>query len=662
MERDITSREGALDVLKTLFLAIISNEKMDKLVKQNKGAGFFISTAGHDIVGAAVSKALFERDWAFPYYRDRAFAIGRGCPLYEIFAAFLARDIPHHSGGRMMLDHFSDKERLIPCQSSCVGAQFLQAAGVAKGISLEGKDSIVYVSSGDGATSQGDFHEALNFSSIHKLPLFIVVQDNGYAISTKSFEQTAGGDICKMASGYENLKVMSARGADYEDLSSAVLESISYIREGRGPALLVAKVPRLGPHTISDDPTRYKKREEIEREKREDPSLHFERWVIDKGYISKEEVDRLREDCRKEVERAALKAEGIPFPKRSSASSGVFAPFSVDKKEPKLSSEKVTMIEAVNHAISEEMERDGKVLVFGEDVAREKGGVFGATKGLTEKFGERCFNTPLAESTIIGVAVGLAFYGMRPICEIQFSDYCWSGINQLVNELASIYYRSNGEWASPVVVRMTCGGYVQGGPYHSQSLEGIFSHIPGLKIAVPSNALDAKRLLKCAVRDPNPVIFLEHKALYRDEKSRSFESSSDVLLPFGIARIVKEGDDITAVCWGKMVEFTKEVSDEVDISIEIIDLRTINPLDIDTVLKSLEKTGKLLIVHEGCRRSGFGAEIAFEVIERGFEYLDAPIKRVAAADCPVPYCKDLEDEVLPQKDDIKEAIIELYSF
>ena len=332
------------------------------------------------------------------------------------------------------------------------------------------------------------------------------------------------------------------------------------------------------------------------------------------------------------------------------------------------SGESIVLMDAINHALIEEMERDPGVIVFGQDVANGKGGVFGITRTLTDRFGkDRCFNTPLAESTIIALAMGLSLDGFhKPVAEIQFADYSWTGMNQLFNELSSIHYRSNGEWNCPVVIRMPYGGYIQGGPYHSQSIEAFLSHCPGLKVVIPSNAADAKRLLKTAIRDPNPVIFLEHKALYRQ---RVFcarpETGKDEFLPFGQAQIVREGKQATIVAWGMMVGMAHEVAEQLakeGISVEVIDLRTLVPLDFDTVLASIKKTGKLLIAHEAARNCGFGAELAARAAEAAFSYLDAPILRVAGKDCPVPYCKDLEDEVLPQKKDLEAALRQLAGY
>jgi 2-oxoisovalerate dehydrogenase E1 component len=403
-------------------------------------------------------------------------------------------------------------------------------------------------------------------------------------------------------------------------------------------------------------------------EKERDPVERFEKWLMKNSHFKAEEIAAWRALHCQDIEEAADKADLIPFPARSTAADKVFKPFETPASTLSEEGESIVMMDALNHAIAEEMERDPGVVVFGQDVAHGKGGVFGITRTLTDRFGAgRCFNTPLAEATIVGVALGMSMDGVhKPVAEIQFADYMWTGINQIFNELSSFYYRSNGQWSCPIVIRMPYGGYIQGGPYHSQSVEAYLSHCPGLKVVIPSNAADAKRLMKTAIHDPNPVIFLEHKALYRQ---RVFcarpETGIDEFLPFGQANVVRQGTDATVVAWGMMVVMAHDVAEQLakeGISIEVIDLRTLVPLDFDTVLTSIQKTSKLLIAHEAVRTCGFGAELAARAAEQAFHYLDAPIVRVTAKDCPVPYCKDLEDEVLPQKKDLEAALRNLASY
>ena len=666
------SKEQCLKTLEAMYLTRFLDEKMTKLARQNKGGTFHVASLGHEMIGTVCGLALEAgRDWGLPYYRDRPFAVGFGGDLKDMIAAFLAREIPFHSGGRMMPEHFTHKEMHIPCQSSVVGSQFLQAAGVAKGVQLAGRDEIVYVSAGDGATSQGDFHEALNYAAIHKLPLIFVIQDNGWAISVPVREQTAGGSIVHMARGYEGLDVHDIDGCDFEAVSIATTASVSRARAGEGPSLIVAQVPRLGPHSSSDDPKKYKDDTILEEELDKDPIRRFEQWLQEMGLASESDLEEIRRDAFKRVEDAAVLAEKEPHPDPQTHATKVYREVphkEAPEKEEADTSDAVVMVDALNEALKEEMERDPGVVVFGQDVARGKGGVFGVTRGLTDLFGEkRCFNTPLAESTIVGTTLGMSLVEpLKPVAEIQFADYIWTGINQLFNELASFHYRSNGQWSCPTVIRMPYGGYIQGGPYHSQSIEAFLAHCPGLKVVIPSNAADAKRLLKTAIRDPNPVIFLEHKGLYRQRvfSARKMPGKEETL-PLGKANIVREGTDVTLVGWGMMIFMAVDVADKLareGISVEVIDLRTIVPFDEEAIAKSVRKTGKLLIAHEAPSICGFGAEIAAQITEKEFAYLDAPIKRVTGSNCPVPYSKILEDAMLPQPHDLERALRDLADF
>ncbi len=515
IEEEQTNRGQILKALEVMYLSRFADEKMQKLIRQNKGGTFHLCANGHEMVGAVCALSLIPgKDWGLPYYRDRAFAVGLGCSLTDIIGACLARDVPHHSGGRMMPEHFTHHQLRIPCQSSCVGSQFLQAVGVAKAAQFRNSDEVVYVSAGDGATSQGDFHEAVNFAVLHRLSVVFVIQDNGWAISVPVKDQTAGGTIAKMARGYEGLCVFDVDGCHYQELSEAMSAAVARGRKSMGPSLIVAHVPRIGAHSSSDDPSKYKSVECIEADKAQDPIVRFENWILEKGLICAQELDAFKEQLFEQVERAAQEAEQIPFPAKETAGLGVFKEVDPNQFTPFPDEDlrsvegSIVMMDALNHALDEEMRRDPNVVVFGQDVAHGKGGVFGITRHLTQNHSEkRCFNSPLAESSIIGIAMGMSMGGCIPVVEVQFADYMWTGVNQLFNELASIYYRSNGEFHCPVVIRMPYGGYIQGGPYHSQSIEAFLAHAPGLKVVVPSNAADAKRLLKAAIRDPNPVVF-----------------------------------------------------------------------------------------------------------------------------------------------------------
>lgn len=673
LPRSFDNKQHCLQLLEAMYTTRFADDKMSKLVRQNKGGTFHLSVSGHEMIGCAAGLALDPgKDWGLPYYRDRAFVIGLGCELRDLFGAFLARDVEHHSGGRMMPEHFSHKQLLIPCQSSVVGSQFLQAVGVAKGLQIQGDDAVVYVSAGDGSTSQGDFHEALNFACLHTLSVIFVIQDNGWAISVPVEHQTSGGSIVHIASGYQGLAVHDIDGCDYHQVSLALSLAVERGRTSKGPSLIVATVPRIGAHSSSDDPAKYKTQEVIDLERQRDPIPRFESWVLSSGLILAHEIEELKKVCFQKVEAAAAEADQVPFPDPGTADTKVFQEHEIlevsyDTDDSSSAQEAVVMVDALNHGLDEAMKEDPNIIVFGQDVAFGKGGVFGVTRSLTARYGaQRCFNTPLAESTIVGLAIGMSFTGLKPVAEIQFADYMWTGMNQIVNELANIYYRSNGEWNCPVVIRMPYGGYIQGGPYHSQSVEAFLAHCPGLKIVIPSNASDAKKLLKAAIQDPNPVIFLEHKALYRQ---RVFcarkEPASEEILPLGKAKVVRNGSHVTVICWGMLVFMASQVADTLSregISVEVIDLRSIVPMDMDTILTSVKKTGKCVVAHEAVGNAGLGAEISARIIEQAFSYLDAPIKRITGKNCMVPYCKVLEDEVLPQLADVEKAIRDLANF
>jgi 2-oxoisovalerate dehydrogenase E1 component len=508
----------------------------------------------------------------------------------------------------------------------------------------------------------------LNFASLHRLPLVIVIQDNGWAISVPVSEQTAGGTISTMAKGYEGLDVHEIDGTDFVATTMVMEAACARARAGSGPSLIVAHVPRLGPHSSSDDPKKYQTDTVRAECVAADPVPRFKAWLIQQGILDAAEIEFIERRISVEVEEAAVLAEATDRPSPDTADQHVFQASPVTETPSQTEGESIVLMDAIAHAITEEMEDDPKVIVFGQDVAHGKGGVFGITRGLTETFGpHRCFNTPLAESTIIGLAIGLSATGrFKPIAEIQFVDYSWTGMNQIVNELASYHYRSKGQWRCPVVIRMPYGGYIQGGPYHSQSIEAIFAHCPGLKIVIPSNAADAKRLFKAALRDPNPVIFLEHKALYRQRLfSARPEPDRFALLPLGKAAVIREGTDLTYVGWGMTALMGYEAAEALakeGISIEVIDLRTIVPLDEATILSSVKKTGKLLVAHEAPKNCGVGAEIVARLSEAAFSYLDAPPQRIASLNCPVPYSKELEDAVLPQKETILSAMRELASY
>ncbi len=650
------------------------DERLMVLLRQGR-THFHIGSSGHEAAQVAAA-LLFEpgRDWALPYYRDLPFVLEWGMAPKEVFLHSFGRADDPCSGGRQMPCHWGHKGLNILTQSSPTGTQFLQAVGVALGMKLRGEEGKVYVSSGEGTTSQGDFYEAVNMASREKLPVFFHIQNNNYAISVPYSSQAAGVDASQMLEGYPNLFRGYVDGTDFFEAFETIRRALEHIVGGRGPALVVSETVRLLAHSSSDDQRKYRSAEELQEDAKRDPLLRFRESCAEMGCVTAEEAKEIEAEVERAIAEAEAAAWDAPAPHSSTARRHLFvevgeeavqSPEGVRAGSTDFGGTDSVMVDAINHALVEEMERDSRVLVYGEDVEDGKGGVFGATRGLTQRFGrERVFNSPLAESTILGSAIGLAAYGYRPVVEIQFVDFIWPGFNQLKSELATVHYRSNGAWRVPVVVRTPVGGYIHGGLYHSQSPDAIFTHIPGLKVVYPSNAADAKGLLKAAIRQWDPVIFLEHKGLYRQRFAARVEPSRETILDLGKASVVAAGSDLTVVSWGMQLHKVMQalLKAGLESRVEVIDLRTLVPLDWETISASVKKTGKLLIVHEDTLTGGFGAEIAARAAELLFEHLDGPIRRVAAADVHNPYAAELEEVVLPQVSGIAEAISELLSW
>ncbi len=663
-------KESLLNMYRNMVTSRHLDHKMLIMLKQGKSF-FHIGAAGHEAVQTAAAFAMQPGyDYAFPYYRDLSFVLQFGVTPKEIMLNFLAREADPSSGGRQMPNHYGHKKQHIISQSSPTGTQYLQAVGVAMAARKKGLDEVVYASSGEGTTSQGDFHEALNWASREKLPVIFVIQNNRYAISVPVTDQMAGGSVYKLTSGYQGLNRYKVDGTDFMASYEVIKKAVEDARLGKGPALIEADTVRLFPHSSSDSQKKYRPAEELEEDSKQDPIPKFETYLIEQGISSKEELNEINAHCKDLVEVAAEEAEAAQEPKPETVTKYIFAP-EEENTELKYSSEapsgdKVVLVDAINHALKEEMRRNEHMYIFGEDVGGNKGGVFTATTGIAAEFGkERCFNSPLAESSVIGVAIGMALHGMRPVVEIQFGDYIWTAMMQIRNELSSMRWRSYNFWKAPVVVRVPVGGYIHGGLCHSQNIESIFAHIPGLKIAYPSNAADAKGLLKTAMRGNDPVLFLEHKGLYRQSYAAAPEPDADYMLPYGQAALKRNGSDVTVVTWGALVQKSLEAARRLEkegIDVEVVDIRTINPLDIDTIVESVKKTGKVLVVHEDTLFQGFGAEIAAQIADRAFEYLDGPVQRLAGADTPVPYSPVLEDAALPQTGGVEEAIRTLATY
>jgi 2-oxoisovalerate dehydrogenase E1 component len=696
--------ETLIRLYRTMYLSRRLDDREIQLKRQNK-IYFQISSAGHEAVTAVMG--LFLRpgvDWFYPYYRDRALCLMLGVtPLETLLAAVGAKD-DLSSGGRQMPSHWGHPKWNIVSKSSCTGTQFVQAVGAAEAtFYYEGRpkalaqakkaplgkyvnherDEIVYVSGGDGSTSEGEFWESLNVACGKKLPLLYLIEDNGYAISVPVEVQTAGGSISKLVRSFPNLHVAECDGTDPFESYSVCKDAVEYCRERRGPALIHAHVTRPYSHSLSDDEKLYKSPEEREEEARRDPLSKLALVLVREGVLDQKQIETLEAEIDIEVREAADRAleaeepsvESIPMHVYSAGIDPASAAF---ETQPHFHGAPKTMVETVAATLADEMARDERITVFGEDVAdasreeslkqvKGKGGVFKATAGLQRKYGnDRVFNTPLAEASIVGRAIGMATRGLKPVAEIQFFDYIWPAMMQIRDELCVMRWRSNGAFKAPVVLRVPIGGYLTGGGvYHSQSGESIFTHCPGLRVVMPSTALDVAGLLRTAIRCDDPVMFLEHKHLYRQPYNRSENPGPDFTIPFGKARIVKEGTDLSIVTYGALVHRAEVAAAQLEregISVEIIDLRSLSPYDWEAVAATIRKTHRVIVAYEDMLSWGYGAELAARIADELFEELDAPVKRVAAMDTFCAYQPKLEDVILPQTSHITSAVKQLLEY
>ncbi|MGH8875208.1 MAG: alpha-ketoacid dehydrogenase subunit alpha/beta, partial [Acidimicrobiia bacterium] len=625
------------------------------------------SSSGHEAAQVASAFALNpEADWVFPYYRDMGVALAWGTTPLEVFLAVFAKQADPMSGGRQLPNHWSDPARRVFTHSSCIATQFPHAVGVAHALQIDGRPGVVAVYGGEGSTAEGDWHEAMNYAGIHRLPVIFVIENNQYAISVPVYEEVAG-RIVDRAPGYGMSGVL-IDGNDPLVVYQAVKEAADRARAGEGPTLVEAETSRYYAHTSDDDDRLYRTRAEVEEWRRHDPVTILKQYLIEERLLGAEDEGRLEAEIAQQLAGAVKEAEASAAPEDpfSRVYAKVIVPDDpVTEPEPAPDGETVNLITAVNRALHEVMEAHPDTLVFGEDVAGIKGGVFKATQGLTDRFGkDRCFNTPLAESLIVGAAVGMAAAGKRPIPEIQFADYIHPAFDQIVSEVARTHYRSDGRWHLPIVIRTPFGGGIHGALYHSQSIEAYYAHVPGLKVVVPSTPADVKGLLWEAVEDPDPVLFLEPKKLYRLGKGPYPEG--DWRVPLGRAAIRHPGHDLTLLTYGAMVHLAMEAVarlEELGFSPEVIDLRSLKPLDWPTIEASVHKTSRVLIVYEDNEFCGYGAELAAQVADKAFEWLDAPIRRYALPDLPaIPYAQELETVVYPNVEGIVRHAQELAKY
>jgi 2-oxoisovalerate dehydrogenase E1 component len=691
--------ETLLRMYRTMLLSRRLDDKEIQLKQQNK-IFFQISGAGHEgIQVAAAEHARPAHDWFYFYYRDRAFTLAIGMtPLDHLLQAVGAEADPS-SGGRQMPSHWGHKDLNLVSTSSPTGTQFLHAVGTAEaavrartvgGAAAETvrpkDDEVVFVTTGDGTTSEGEFWESLNSACNLKLPVIYIVEDNEFAISVPVEVNTAGGSISRLVSGFPDLLILNCDGTDVEESHQVMGRAVAYARAGDGPALVHAKVIRPYSHSLSDDERFYKTEAMRDDEARRDPLVRTAALLRERGFATEDDLEEMERQVAEEVQRATDEALASPQPDPSTAMDYLYSP-DVDptaeqfdtEDDPRFSGNETTMVDLINATMKDEMRRDPRIVVFGEDVAdcsreemleevKGKGGVFKVTAGLQREFGStRVFNSPLAEANIVGRAVGMAVRGLKPVVEIQFFDYIWPAMMQIRDELATMRYRSNNAFSSPVVIRVTYGGYLKGGaPYHSQTGESIFAHCPGLRVILPATALDAAGLLRTAIRCEDPVIFLEHKHLYRQVYNKGQYPGPNFMIPFGKAKKVREGTDVTIVACGALVQRSlvaaKAAQEKLGISAEVLDLRSISPFDMEAVAESVRKTSRVIVAHEDSLSWGIGAEIVARIADECFAWLDAPVKRVASLDTWVAYAPQVERAILPEPENVLKAIEEVVGY
>lgn len=691
-------RDALVGFYRTMTMARQLDDQEIVLKRQNK-IFFQISGAGHEGIQVALAPHLRPgSDWFYLYYRDRALSLALGMTPDDHLLQAVAAETEVSSGGRQMPSHWGHRALRIASTSSPTGTQYLQAVGCAEAGMRAGldpamreaieafeDDEIVLCTSGEGQTSEGEFWEALNSACNLKLPVLFLVEDNGYAISVPSEIGIAGGKISALAAGFPGLHIEEVDGCDVFASHEAAARAVAHCRKRRGPALLHAHVIRPYSHSMSDDERLYRSPGERDLDAARDPIANLRRHLLEKDVATEAELDAIDQEIETEIKAASDGALEAAQPDPSTATRYLFSP-DVDPTGPTFDTEDspaetgkpTTMVDLINAALRDEMERDPRIVVFGEDVAdasreqaledvKGKGGVFKCTWGLQRRFGSnRVFNSPLAEANIVGRAIGMAGRGLKPVVEIQFFDYIWPAMMQIRDELATMRYRSANAWTAPVVIRVAYGGYLKGGGiYHSQTGETLFTHTPGLRVVLPATAVDANGLLRTAIRCDDPVLFLEHKHLYRQIHNKGEDPGPDFMIPFGKANVVRSGRDVTVVACGALVKRSLDaakIAEENGIDVEIIDLRSLNPLDMDRIAESVKKTNRVIVAHEDALSWGIGAEIAARIASDVFEWLDAPVRRVASLDTWVAYSPQLEDAILPQVDDVWTAIGEIAAY
>jgi 2-oxoisovalerate dehydrogenase E1 component len=704
------TREQLVEFYRLMYLSRRTDDREIVLKRQQK-IFFQISCAGHEALLVAAGMAMRPGyDWFFPYYRDRAICLALGNTVEDQLLQSVGAASDPASGGRQMPSHWSSPSLHIVSPSSSTATQCLHAVGCAeagrylakhpeaaakhdgdyrqfKDVTFHG-DEVTYVSIGEGATSQGEFWEALNTASNGKLPVVFVIEDNGYAISTPVEANTPGGNISHLIANFPNFHFAEVDGTDPIASYNAMVEAVAYCRAGKGPAVVHGHVIRPYSHSLSDDERLYRTVAELEADALKDPISRMQMWLLREGILDAEGINRLERQVDEEVQRAADKAVVAALPTPDTILHHIYSEHltpmdSRFERQPEQSADQSerTMADLINACLKDEMRRDPRIVVFGEDVAdatrdealrsgklKGKGGVFKLTSGLQLEFGnDRVWNSPLAEANIVGRAIGMAVRGLKPVVEIQFFDYIWPAMHQMRNELSVLRWRSNDGFSCPMVIRVPIGGYLTGGSiYHSQSGESIFTHTPGVRVVMPSNALDALGLLRTAIRCDDPVLFLEHKRLYRETFGRGIYPGPEYSIPFGKANIVRPGKDVTVVTYGAVVpralQAAQKIHREKGIDVELIDLRSLSPYDWETIAESVRKTNRVIVAHEDMMSWGYGAEIAARIADELFHDLDAPVRRVASMDTFVAYQPLLEDVILPQAQDIYNAVDDLAAF